>query len=483
MKSLLIMVFMILQANCSKSSSDNPIENPPIKIVQTGNSDVDFWLTLGNQSAKLQKQNTFLQFGNASNNSQTITVEESQTFQTVDGFGYSLTGGSAQVINTLNPTKKAELLQELFGTNANSIGISYLRVSIGASDLNQSTFTYNDGAIDPSLANFSLSQDVGVISLLKEILLINPNIKIMGSPWTAPIWMKDNNSFIGGSLLTQYYSSYAQYFVKYIKAMKLEGITIDAITIQNEPEYGGNNPSMLMTAVQQTNFIKNNLGPAFSAANIQTKIVIFDHNCDNNGQYPISVLSDSAALPFIDGSAFHLYAGDINTMSTVHNYKPSKNVYFTEQWTGGDLNGSNNYPFDTDLKGNVKNVVIGSMRNWSKIALQWNLASDPAYNPHTNNGGCSLCEGAITVSDSNTFSRNVAYYIIGHAAKFVPAGSVRIGSNQLGTINNVAFKTPSGKKVLIALNDSAITQVFKISYNGKWVTAALDAGSVGTFIW
>ena len=248
-----------------------------------------FWLIQGNQSVKLGKQNTFLQFNNTANNYPSIDVEESQTFQTVDGFGYTLTGGSAQVINTLNATKKAELLQELFGTNANSISISYLRISIGASDLNQTVFTYNDGAVDPTLANFSLAPDAAVIALLKEILFINPNIKIMGSPWTAPSWMKTNNSYIGGSLQTQYYQAYANYFVKYIQKMKLEGITVNAITIQNEPEYGGNNPSMLMTAVEQTNFIKNNLGPAFQSANLNTKIVIFDHNCDNAGIYPINV--------------------------------------------------------------------------------------------------------------------------------------------------------------------------------------------------
>lgn len=476
MKSLIVLLFVMLQTNCSKSNSDEPVVNPPITNPQTGVSDVDFWLTQGNQSVKLAKQNTFLKFGNTSNNSQTITVEESQTFQTIDGFGYSLTGGSTQLINQLNASKKDEFLQELFGSNANSVGISYLRISIGASDLNVAPFTYNDGAVDPTLANFSLSQDAGVISLLKEILLINPNIKIMGSPWTAPKWMKSIDSYVGGSLLTQYYSSYAQYFVKYIQKMKLEGITIDAITIQNEPENPNNNPSMSMTAAEQTNFIKNNLGPAFQTANINTKIVIFDHNCDNNGQYPINVLSDASALPYIDGSAFHLYAGDISTMSTVHNFKPNKNVYFTEQWTGGDG------LFNVDLRNNVRDVVIGSMRNWSKTALQWNLASDPNYDPHTS-GGCDKCKGAVTISGSDSVTRNVAYYIITHAAKFVPPGSIRIGSNISGNLKNVAFKTPAGKKVLLVVNDASTTQIFKISYNGKWITAALDADSVGTFIW
>ncbi len=475
LKALIVLIALVSQTNCSQIK-DDIVYNPAVTNLTTGPNQIDFWLTKGDQTVKLQKQNAFLQFGSSINNYPSIAVDETQTFQTIDGFGYTLTGGSAQVINTLNPTKKTELLQELFGSNANSISISYLRISIGASDLNTFPFTYNDGVIDPTLANFSLAQDAEVIALLKEILIINPSIKIMGSPWTAPIWMKDNNSFVGGSLKPQYFGLYAQYFVKYIKAMKLQGITIDAITPQNEPLFGGNNPSMIMTAIDQANFIKNNLGPAFQAASLSsTKIVCFDHNCDTP-EYPISILNNTAAAAFINGSAFHLYGGEISALTTVHNAKPTKNIYFTEQWT--QSTGS----FDVDLKWNTKNVVIGSMRNWSKNALQWNLATDNAFGPNTV-GGCFQCKGPITINDANTYSRNVAYYTIAHASKFVPAGSVRIASNVPGNLNNVAFKTPTGKKVLIVENDDNKSQIFRITFNSKWVNVSLDAGSVGTFIW
>jgi len=471
-------LFLVLALiNCSSSSDkeDNPntIEPP----VATKN-EVDFWLTKGNQSVLLQKQSSALSFGTASNIYANIEVSDTQSYQTIDGFGFTLTGGSAQVINQLSASKKQELLQELFGVSDNSIAISYLRVSIGASDLNATPFTYNDLAIgetDLTLAKFSLSNDAEVIATLKEILAINSNIKILGSPWSAPVWMKDKNSFIGGSLQPQYYSVYAQYFVKYIQGMKAEGINIDAITIQNEPLHDGNNPSMYMTAGQQANFIKNHLGPAFVAANISTKIIIWDHNCDNP-QYPIEVLNDTDANPFIDGAAFHLYGGEISALSTVHNAFPNKNVYFTEQYT------SSTSDFSGDLNWHLKNVVIGSMRNWSKTALEWNLANNADFGPHTN-GGCTVCKGAITISSSESFQRNVAYYIIAHASKFVPMGSVRINSNISGNLNNVAFKTPQGKKVLIVQNDGNTNQVFNIKFNNKWVTTSLDAGAVGTFSW
>lgn len=476
MKSLILMLVFIALNNCSQKNNE---ENNPILEVPVVNNEVDFWLTKADQSVKLQKQTGILAFRDSYNNYPNIEVNDSQTFQTIDGFGFSLTGGSAQVINSLITNKKQALLQELFGTNENDISISYLRISIGASDLDESVFSYNDlpdGQTDMNLTQFSLAPDmVHLIPLLKEILTINPSIKIMGSPWSPPVWMKDNNSSVGGSLQPKYYGVYAQYFVKYVQKMKEQGITVDAITVQNEPLHPGNNPSLLMTAPQQTEFIKNHLGPAFQTAAISTKIIIYDHNCDKP-EYPISVLNDPAAESYISGSAFHLYAGDISALSTVHNAHPDKDLYFTEQYTAssGDFSG--------DLKWHIKNVVIGSMRNWSKTALEWNLANDASFGPHTT-GGCSTCKGAITINSSANYAHNVGYYIIGHASKFVPAGSIRIASNLSENLNNVAFKTPNGKKVLIVVNDGNASVMFNIKYNGKWITSSLNSGSVGTYIW
>src|SRR5690606_33501108 len=185
----------------------------------------------------------------------------------------------------------------------------------------------------------------------------------------------------------------------------------DAITIQNEPLHDGNNPSMYMTAADQALFIKDYLGPAFENANIQTKIIAWDHNCDRP-EYPMEILSDPEAYAYTDGSAFHLYAGDISALSTLHNAFPEKDVYFTEQYTASD--GS----FDGDLKWHLKNVIIGAMRNWSKNALEWNLANNEYFGPHTP-GGCTVCKGGVTIGSSGNITRNVGYYIVAHASKFV----------------------------------------------------------------
>ncbi|NJY63451.1 glucosylceramidase [Salinimicrobium sp. CDJ15-81-2] len=473
-----ILFLFILCGSCSgDSDTETDPPNPP-QPPQVEN-EVDFYLTRGDQSQKFQKQPGILAFRTSYNALPSIKVSTSETFQTVEGFGFTLTGGSAEVINSLNSSKKQELLEKLFGNGENSIGISYLRISVGASDLNAAPYTYNDlpsGETDEDLSEFSLEPDMeDVIPLLQEILEINPEIGIMATPWSPPVWMKDNKSTVGGSLLPKYYDVYANYLVKYIKEMGQLGIEIHALTPQNEPLHAGNNPSMHMTAAEQANFIKNSLGPAFREAGIDTDIIIYDHNADNPG-YPISILNDPQARQYIAGSAFHLYAGDISALSTVHDAFPNKDIYFTEQYT------ASNGDFGGDLKWHLKNVIIGSMRNWSKTALEWNLANNSNFGPHTS-GGCTTCKGAVTMTSSGTYTINVGYYIIAHASKFVPPGSVRISSNIAGNLYNVAFMTPSGDKVLIVLNDGNNSENFNIEYSGKWVTASLYPGAVGTFVW
>ncbi len=437
----------------------------------------EFWLSNADQSAKFQKQATDKPI-TASGTLPVIEVTPTQTFQTIDGFGCALTGGSAQLIHTMSAASRAALLKELFAWNENNIGISYLRVSIGASDLDAQVFSYNDlpaGQTDTAMANFSLDPDrTHLIPVLKEILAINPDIKILGSPWSAPLWMKTNNNSIGGSLKPQYYAAYAKYFVKYIQQMKAEGITIDAVTIQNEPLHGGNNPSMVMQAAEQALFIKAYLGPAFTASNISAKIIIYDHNADRP-DYPLTILADTAARKYVDGSAFHLYGGNINTLTDVHNAHPDKHLYFTEQWIGAPGN------FANDLKWHVGTLIISGTRNWCRNILEWNLAADPNQDPHTP-GGCTECLGALTIA-GDAVTRNPAFYILAHAAKFVRPGSVRIESTSPGSLTNVAFSRADGKKVLIVLNAGSETQAFKIKEGTKEIATFLQAGSVGTYVW
>ncbi len=465
-------------SNCGRKDAPAAPAPPDTPPAPTGPSQVALWLTTPDQASLFRKSTAVLNFQAPAGQNPTITVDTAQTYQSIDGFGYSLTGGSAQLIHQMSATARAALLQELFGTDGNHIGVSYLRISIGASDLDARVFTYDDppgGQPDPTLARFSLAPDqTHLIPVLREILAVNPNLKILGSPWTAPAWMKTNNAYIGGSLKAEHYATYARYFVKYLQAMQAEGIRLDAVTLQNEPLHGGNNPSMLMTAAEQATFIRDHVGPAFRAAGLATKIILYDHNLDQPG-YPLAILQDPQASQYVDGSAFHLYAGSISAMTTVHNAFPSKHVYFTEQWTGGPGN------FAGDFSWHMNNLIIGAPRNWSRNVLEWNLAADQNYGPHTP-GGCSTCLGALTIS-GDAVTRHSAYYTVAHAAKFVLPGSVRVASNMPGNLPNVAFQTPAGRKVLVVLNAGSATQTFDIQFRGKAMTTQLPAGAAGTYVW
>lgn len=438
----------------------------------------EWWLTNPDGSALFVKQPTALSFAIVANAYPTIGVDDKETYQSIDGFGYTLTGGSAMLLQKMDASARAALLNELFSTQGTGIGVSYLRVSIGASDLDETVFSYDDlpaGQTDSTLATFSLDPDrTYLIPTLKQILAINPSIKLLGSPWSPPTWMKSNQSTKGGSLLPAFYATYAQYFVKYIQGMRAEGIPIDAITIQNEPLHPGNNPSLLMLATEQATFIKNHLGPAFRQAKLDTKILLYDHNADHP-DYPLTILNDPDARQYVDGSAFHLYAGPITALSEVHKAYPDKNIYFTEQWVGAPGNLVN------DVNWHVKTLIIGATRNWARTVLEWNLAADPNQNPHTP-GGCTQCLGAVTIA-GNDVTRNPAYYTVAVASKLVRPGSVRIASNTYDTLPNVAFKTPDGGITMIVLNDSESQQSFNIRYKGQSITSTLPRKSIGTYHW
>lgn len=482
--AVLLLLPAMLFNSCKKDMSQHtpdPANTGATTVARAANETVNVWMTTSDKSKLLAQQANINFAADAGTNPTTITVDENTSYQTIDGFGYALTGGSASLINGLGANQSA-FLNDIFSTASGHVGSAFVRITIGASDLSSSDFTYDDmpsGQTDNSLTHFSISQEMtDLVPVLKKIIAINPSIKILATPWTAPVWMKTgaggNGGFTAGSLNTAYYDAYARYFVKYIQAMAGQGINIYAVCPQNEPLNPYNNPSMTMQANEEANFIKNNLGPQFAANGIATKIIAYDHNCDRP-DYPEAVLGDAGANPYVDGSAFHLYSGTIDALTTVHNAYPAKNIYFTEQYIGGP--GS----FGGDFSWHMTNIIIGASRNWSRVALEWNLAADPNYNPHTA-GGCSNCLGAVTIS-GNSYTKNTAYYTVAHASEFVKAGAKRISSNVAGSIQNVAFKNPDGTKVVVAMNNGSASSSFKIKWGAESFTYTLPAGAAATFKW
>lgn len=441
---------------------------------------VELWMTKSDRSVLFAKQKETFTFSKKNNSNPTIEVDDQKTYQTMDGFGFALTGGSATHIVKMSPENRAALIKELFALEGNDIGISYLRLSVGASDLNEKVFSYDDlpeGETDMDLKKFDLGPDKkDVIPVLKEILTVNPKIKILGSPWSPPAWMKTTFDTRGGMLKPEYFEVYAKYLVRYILEMQKEGIHLDAVTIQNEPLHPGNNPSLLMPAPDQAAFIKNNFGPALKKAGLDTKIILYDHNADRP-DYPITIMNDPEAKKYVAGSGFHLYGGKIGALTDVHNAHPDKDIYFTEQMVIEKPDAT-----EINIESPVKRLIIGATRNWSKNVLLWNLAADPENKPFTDRGGCPMCQGAVTI-DKDKVTRNLAYYTVAHASKFVRPGSVRIASDEPKDLPNVAFKTPDGKKVLIVTNTGTAASTFNIRFGGRIITTTLDKGAAGTYIW
>ena len=442
-------------------------------------------ISVGDQSLLLSAQSP-VSFGTGgSPAAQLVSVDETVGYQILDGIGGSLTDSSAWVIqNDLDAAQRAALLQDLFGA-APGIGLSLLRQPMGSSDFAvNGNYSYDDvaaGQTDPLLNRFSVAHDAGyIIPMLQQALAINPAIKVMALPWSPPAWMKTSDTMNGGGLDPAYLPSLAQYFVRFLQAYQQSGIDVYAIAVQNEPLYStGSYPTAMLDESVEADFIANELGPALQNNGLgAVKILGYEHNWDNSA-YAESLLS-SAAAPFLAGTSFHCYGGDVSAQSAVHAAHPDKDIWFTE--CSGTV-GSN---FAGDLVWNTEKLLIGATRNWARGVSLWNLALDQNSGP--TNGGCTTCRGIVTIDTRTTpatITRNVEYYALGQLARFAVPGARRIDSNSFGSggIEDVAFQNPDGSIVLLVLNPTLMPQRFSVSWHHTRFDYSLPAQTVATFEW
>jgi glucosylceramidase len=423
-----------------------------------------------------------LSFGAARAPRLTIAVNDAVEYQRMDGFGASLTDSSAWLLShQLTESQRKETLQLLFSP-ASGLGLSVLRQPMGASDFALSTYSYDElppGQNDPEMKHFSVDRDRAyIIPILREALALNPNLKIIATPWSPPGWMKTSGSMIQGALLPTAYAPLAKYFVRYIESYKAAGIPIYAITMQNEPlNVPHDYPGMGMTAREQAVFLRDYLGPALRDAQLNTKVMIFDHNWDLI-DYPIQVLDDAKAAAFAAGIALHCYGGSVTAQRELHERFPAKDIWLTEcsggEWQSGKL-----------LQQQVR-LIIGATRNWAKSVVLWNLALDQNHEPYL--GGCTTCRGVITVNHAarpSQITPTVDFTALAHASKFVAPGAHRVDSNtfEQGSLEDVAFRNPDGSLVLLVMNSSTAAITFNIAWAGQFAAYKLPGGAVATFHW
>lgn len=494
MKRLLIIPTVLALTCCAcghevpeNTNPDNPTPVEP--VVETKGAKA--YVTTADKS-QLFAEST-IEFGKAASMSPNIVRFTEDRYQSVDGFGLAITQASCYNLLKMSKADRTRFLTELFDP-IDGVGSSLIRVCIGGSDFSMSEYTWCDSE---GISHFAIheSEFTYLFPILDEIYAINPNVKIIGSPWSVPIWMKmavsgngAHNAWTSGRLNPKYYKDYATYFVKWIQAMEARGYKVMAVTLQNEPLNHGNSMSTYMPWTDQRDFLVQGIGPAFKAAGLSTKVLLFDHNYnyDNQGDqnnYPINILNDKEANAFAAGSAWHNYGGSVTVLDGVHSAFPDKDIYFTEASIG-----TWNYNFASCLINDFRDIFLGTLGRYGKGVTLWNLMLDNERKPYRP-GGCSTCYGAVTINNStyaySSIERNTHYYNVAHASKVVKPGAVRIGTKGVSKtgVTYQAYLNTDGSYGILILNESSSEQQLVFATDKRSVTVNIPAKSIESVIW
>lgn len=445
-------------------------------------SPVQVWLTDIGTNQWVSNQRAISFQTQQTTNPLTIKIDSSVKYQKITGFGAALTDSSAYLINQLSTSNRNTLMQKLFDPSAGA-GLSMVRSPMGATDFTATgNYSYDDlpaGQTDPTLANFSIQHDTAyIIPELQQALALNSNLKVTSTPWSPPGWMKTSGNMIGGTLLDTDTSALANYFVKYVQAYTNAGVPISYVTPQNEPLNAPSWPGMYLTPAQETSLVQQ-MGQAFAANNVSSKILAWDHNWDVPS-YPESIYNDPTTANYAVGAGFHIYSGTPTYQTQTHNDYPGKEIYLTEA-TGGIWQASK----QVDLHDALDTWIIDTTRNYANGAMLWNIALDPNMGPlNSDTNGIGECRGLVTINPSNgVISYNPDYYALAQVSKFVKPGAYRIYSNTFGagSVDDVAFQNPDGSKVLVAYNDSSSAQTISVADGTQSFNYKLKAGDAVTF--
>lgn len=417
-----------------------------------------------------------------------VTMNDWNRYQNMVGFGAALAESSAFLLKNLPSDVYQRTLNELFNPNLGA-GFNFIRLPISACDFSLSDWTYDDlpdGQTDPNLNHFSINHDTAdIIPVLKDIKKVNPNLKIIATPWSPPAWMKNTKNLKGNvdgtesHLLDEFKETYAFYLANFVQAYQKQGINIDLLTIQNEPlNAAWGYPALKMDQYEQSDFINNHLAHVFLSRGIQTKVLVYDHNWDRE-DYPDYVLSNmnDDARKIVEGTAFHCYGGDVSAQTTLHNKFPDKPIYFTE-CSGGDWAPD----FNDNLVWDMRNILIGSANNWGVATIKWVLALDQNDGPQ--HGGCNNCRGLLKIhTDSHQVDYTSDFYSLAIFSKYVKTGATRVEvSVNDGNFIAAGFINPDGSRIVIVCNMGG-DNTFSLSWDGKYIQSHLPSHTVGTYSW
>ena len=489
-------IFLALAAcnNPETPEKQGEEQKTPETPEQTVTRDVQTYITTGDNTMHFSSVGRDFKQGFNTNIETTLYLHPETRYQEFDGFGCALNGSACYNLMRMTQENRTKLLRETFDPQT-GMGYSYTRISIGCSDFSLSEYTCCD---QKGIENFALTSEETnyVIPVLKEVLAINPDLKIMGSPWTCPRWMKvDNltnknpyNSWTSGQLNPDYYQDYAMYFVYWIQAFERAGVPIESVTVENEPLNWGNSMSLYMPWQQERDFVKTALGPTFEATGLQTKIIVFDHNYNYDGKedqndYPLKIYNDATAAKYIDGAAYHNYGGSPTELEQIHQAAPDKNLYFTEASIGTWNSGND---MSVSLMSEMKNTCLATVMRWCKAVIVWNFMLDDNNGPHGGAGACSTCFGAVDLSskDYTTLTKRSHYYAIGHLSKAFKTGSTRIGVKgyQPSNVTICAAENPDSTYGVVLMNENSEGVKMQIEAGSKYFSLTLPGRSVTTCV-
>lgn len=426
-----------------------------------------------------------------------VTIDESTEYQEIDGFGYAITYSSCYNLLRMRAADRRAFLRRTFSLKR-GYGASYVRISIGCSDFSSREYTLCD---ESGLEHFALQTDETqyVIPVLREILRINPSLKVIAAPWTCPRWMKvsdleslrPHDSWTAGHLNPAMRGIYADYFVKFVRAMAAAGVPVYAVSPQNEPLNPGNCASLFMPWQEEAPLVKV-MAAAFKTAGLKTKIYVFDHNYNYDnipGQddYPARLFASLPAVyegsELVVGAAYHNYGGDKDELTDIASKMPGKELIFTETSIGTWNRGRD---LRRRLVDDVREVTLGTVARMCRAAIVWNLMLDSRRGPNLD-GGCQTCFGAVDIDerDYRSLTLNSHYYAISHMAWAAHPGARRIaaaGRTPQG-VALAAFRNAGGGLSLVALNEADAPTAISVRSRGRCFTLQLPARAVVSARW
>ncbi len=407
-------------------------------------------------------------------------VDEHTTYQNIVGFGGAFTEASAYNLLRVDDRVRKQAIRDYFDPEY-GLGYTLGRISIHSCDFSLNSYTYIDEG-DESLESFDISRDKkAVIPLIKEAEKWAGPIDLIASPWSPPAFMKDNQLMIkGGSLLPEYYPTWAAYIAKFVDEYKKQGLSVWGVTVQNEPAAQQRWDSCEYTAEQERDFVKNHLGPLLESRHKDMRILIWDHNRDLMVERAKTILDDPEASRYVWGTAFHWYVSDaFENVGKVHTLYPDKGLLFTEgcredgvhwnDWTTGERYAYN---------------MFGDFNNFCQGYIDWNLFLDETGGPnHVNN----LCDAPIIVRVNNEeLTHQSSYYYIGHFSKFVRPGAQRVHLHSNGSTDDtnkmIAFKNKDDSVVFIAMNDDETTVTMNVNIRGDEYHLEIEPRSIVTLM-